>query len=76
VEPDGTIVGSASTLVVLLHPEYAEHTWKEITADGKFLNHNPNGDSLYSAELTVIDTFCVLVMLFRLLLQLRPLKML
>ena len=32
VEPDGLIVGSASTLMVLLNPEYAEHTWKEITA--------------------------------------------
>ena len=53
VEPDGTIVGSASTLVVLLNPEYAEHTWKEITADGKFINHNPNGDSLYGADISI-----------------------
>ncbi len=36
VEPDGTIVGSASTLIVSLSPEYAEHTWVDITADGKF----------------------------------------
>jgi hypothetical protein len=28
VEPDGTIVGSA-TLIVILHPEFADHTWKE-----------------------------------------------
>jgi hypothetical protein len=28
VEPDGTIVGSASTLLVSLNPDYAEHTWK------------------------------------------------
>jgi len=26
VEPDGTIVGSASTLIVSLKPDYAEHT--------------------------------------------------
>jgi len=26
VEPDGTIVGSASTLIVSLDPEYNEHT--------------------------------------------------
>ncbi len=31
VEPDGMVVGSASTLIVSLNPEYAEHTWKEIT---------------------------------------------
>src|ERR671939_487980 len=47
VEPDNTIVGSASTLIVSLNPEYAEHTWKEITTDGIFTNHNPSGDSLY-----------------------------
>jgi ribosomal protein S18 acetylase RimI-like enzyme len=52
VEPDGTIVGSASTLIVLLNPEYAEHTWKDITADGKFTNHNPRGDSLYGADIS------------------------
>jgi hypothetical protein len=39
VEPDGMVVGSASTLIVLLKPEYAEHTWKEITGDGMFTNH-------------------------------------
>src|SRR5919108_1016578 len=52
VEPDGTIVGSASTLIVSLNPEYAEHTWKQITADGMFTNHNPNGDSLYGADIS------------------------
>jgi ribosomal protein S18 acetylase RimI-like enzyme len=52
VEPDGLIVGSASTLMVLLNPEYAEHTWKEITASGMFTNHNSNGDSLYGADIS------------------------
>src|SRR5215211_492468 len=52
VEPDGTIGGSASTLIVSLNPEYAEHTWKEITADGMFTNHNSNGDSLYGADIS------------------------
>ncbi len=52
VEPDGTVVGSASTLIVTLNPEYADHTWKEITADGMFTNHNPNGDSLYGADIS------------------------
>ncbi len=44
VEPDGIVVGSASTLIVQLDPPYREHTWKEITADGMFTNHNSNGD--------------------------------
>src|SRR5919112_6328207 len=52
VEPDGTVVGSASTLIVALESEYADHTWKEITADGMFTNHNPNGDSLYGADIS------------------------
>jgi predicted N-acetyltransferase YhbS len=52
VEPDGLIVGSASTLMVLLNPEYAEHTWKEIIANGLFTNHDSNGDSLYGADIS------------------------
>ena len=52
VEPDGTVVGSASTLIVSLGPEYVEHTWKEITAGGIFTNHNPEGDSLYGADIS------------------------
>jgi ribosomal protein S18 acetylase RimI-like enzyme len=52
VEPDGTIVGSTSTLIVSLNPEYAEHTWKEITADGLFITHIPSGDSLYLADIS------------------------
>jgi len=52
IEPDDTVVGSASTLIVSLDPEYAEHTWKEITADGIFTNHNPEGDSLYGADIS------------------------
>jgi len=52
VEPDGTIVGSASTLIVSLDPEYADHTWKEITVDGTFTNHDLHGDSLYGADIS------------------------
>ena len=52
VEPDGTVVGSASTLIVSLNAEYTEHTWKDITANGMFTNHNPNGDSLYGADIS------------------------
>ncbi len=52
VEPDGTIVGSASTFIVSLEPQYAEHTWKDITADGLFTTHNTSGDSLYLADIS------------------------
>lgn len=57
VEEDGDIVGSASTLIVNLNPEYAEHTWKEITADGMITNHNTNGDSLYGADISTHPKF-------------------
>jgi ribosomal protein S18 acetylase RimI-like enzyme len=52
VEPDGTIVGSASTLIVSIDPEFKDHTWKEITANGMFTNHDPEGDSLYGADIS------------------------
>ena len=52
VEPDGTIVGSASTLIVSLDPEYKEHTWIDITANGMFTNHTYDGDSLYGADIS------------------------
>ena len=46
------MVGSASTLTVSLNPEYAEHTWKGITANGLLTNHNPKGDCLYGADIS------------------------
>jgi ribosomal protein S18 acetylase RimI-like enzyme len=57
VEPDGTVVGSASSLIVTLNPEYAEHTWIGITANGMFTNHNHNGDSLYGADISTHPKF-------------------
>jgi ribosomal protein S18 acetylase RimI-like enzyme len=51
-EPDGTVVGSASTLIVSLKTEYADHTWCKITTDGLFTNHDPKGDSLYGADIS------------------------
>jgi len=57
VEEDGEVVGSASTLIVTLNPEYAEHTWKGITSDGMFTDHNPNGDSLYGADISTHPKF-------------------
>ncbi|MGH9926856.1 MAG: GNAT family N-acetyltransferase [Nitrososphaeraceae archaeon] len=57
VEEDGEVVGSASTLIVTLNLEYAEHTWKGITSDGMFTDHNPNGDSLYGADISTHPKF-------------------
>ena len=51
-EYEGNIVGSASSLIVNLIPEYKEHTWMEICGGPLFNNHNPNGDSLYGADVS------------------------
>ncbi|MHB8602496.1 MAG: GNAT family N-acetyltransferase [Nitrosotalea sp.] len=49
---DGQIVGSVSSLIVKLEPEYKEHTWAEICGGPEFRNHNPKGDSLYGADVS------------------------
>ena len=51
-EYDGQIVGSISSLIVRLEPEYKEHTWAEICGGPEFRNHNPKGDSLYGADVS------------------------
>lgn len=51
-EFEGVIIGSASSLIVRLEPEYAEHTYNQITGAGMFTTHNPKGDSLYGADVS------------------------
>jgi len=46
------IIGSCSSLIVKLDPEYKEHTWKEACGDSFFKGHNPKGDSLYGADVS------------------------
>ena len=46
------IVGSCSSLIIKLEPEYKEHTWLEACGDSFFKNHNPHGDSLYGADVS------------------------
>lgn len=52
-EYKGTIIGSCSSLIITLTPEYKEHTWKEACGDSFFKNHDPNGDTLYAADVSV-----------------------
>lgn len=55
---DDQIVGSASSLIVDLGDDpYRYHTWKEITGDSFFSNHNPSGDTLYGADVSVHPDF-------------------
>jgi hypothetical protein len=44
-ELNADVVPSASNLIIFLEPEYTEHIWKDITADGIITDHNPEGYS-------------------------------
>jgi ribosomal protein S18 acetylase RimI-like enzyme len=51
-EHDGKIVGSSSSLIITLTPEYKEHTWTEACGTGFYKNHDPKGDTLYGADIS------------------------
>ena len=55
-ERDDRIVGCASSLVIVWDEWADEHTWREITAAGTFSTHNPEGLTLYGAEVFVDPT--------------------
>lgn len=53
-ESEGRIVGVASSLIVDLgHDPLRHHTYYGITDDGYFYNHDPQGDTLYGADVYV-----------------------
>ena len=52
-EADGAVVGYAGSLVVLWDDWAESHTWKGITGSGTFEHHNPDGRTLYGAEVFV-----------------------
>src|SRR2546423_5473266 len=57
-ELDGRVVASASSLIVLLYPEYRAHSWHDIAGNRSgFTSHNPKGDSLYSDDICTHPTF-------------------
>jgi GNAT superfamily N-acetyltransferase len=47
------VVGCASSLVIRWDEWSTDHTWREITANGSFDNHDPEGRTLYGAEVFV-----------------------
>ena len=51
-EYKGEIVGSCSSLIIKLEPEYKEHSWLEACGDSFFKNHNKTGDTLYAADVS------------------------
>ncbi|MBU0604519.1 MAG: GNAT family N-acetyltransferase [Gammaproteobacteria bacterium] len=52
-ENEDGLVGCASSLIVLWDDWAESHSWKEITGSGTFDNHNPEGRTLYGAEVFV-----------------------
>src|SRR5579871_2610034 len=53
-ELDGAPVGAVSTLVLgRRHDPLAQHTWREITGEGRLTTHDPRGDTLYLADIYV-----------------------
>ena len=55
-EDENGLVGCASSLIVLWNDWSESHNWEEITAGGSFSNHNPQGMTLYGAEVFVDPT--------------------
>lgn len=53
IEVNGELAGSVTGLKIHFHPEETRHTWSEVTADGYITTHQPDGDSLYIADLCV-----------------------
>lgn len=51
--PDGRVVGMAASLIVRWDDYNMNTTWREITAEGTFRNHDPSGRTLYGAEVMV-----------------------
>ncbi len=55
-ENEDGLVGCASSLIVLWDDWSESHDWEEITGHGTFSNHNPDGRTLYGAEVFVDPT--------------------
>ena len=50
---EGKIVGTASSFIILWDEYGPDHNWKEVTGGGMFSTHNPEGKTLYGAEVCV-----------------------
>ncbi|MCL6592633.1 MAG: GNAT family N-acetyltransferase [Alicyclobacillus sp.] len=53
VEVEGEIGGSITSFLTRFHPERPQHTWAEVTDNGYLRTHDPQGDTLYVADVCV-----------------------
>jgi len=51
--PDGKVVGMAASLIISWDEYEIMGDWDDFTADGYFTNHDPEGRTLYGAEVMV-----------------------
>lgn len=56
-EINGVIVGSMTCLIVEQQEYEHQHEWSTVTDDGYIRNHNPQGDTLYVADICVIPDY-------------------
>jgi ribosomal protein S18 acetylase RimI-like enzyme len=56
-EIGGKVIGSMTGLIVDMSHHHAAHSWEQITDSGYIRNHNPDGDTLYVADICVIPTY-------------------
>lgn len=53
-ELEGKVVGAVASLIVNMGPDPLRlHTWAGVTDSGYFYSHDPNGDTLYGADVYV-----------------------
>ena len=57
VEIKNKIIGSSSSLIVKLPSDYEVHTFSQVTGNSLFTTHDPSGDSLYGADISVHPDF-------------------
>jgi GNAT superfamily N-acetyltransferase len=57
-ELNGRVIGSASSLIVSLNPEYSDRSWYDIVGNrGIFRSHDPKGNSLYGDDICIHPDF-------------------
>lgn len=57
VETGGRIVGSMTGLIIRLDDYGHHHNWESITDNGYIRNHDPEGDTLYIADVCVTPEY-------------------
>ncbi|MGO4111210.1 GNAT family N-acetyltransferase [Paenibacillus sp. YAF4_2] len=56
-EIGGKVIGSMTGLIVDMSHYHEAHSWEQITDSGYIRNHNPDGDTLYVADICVVPAY-------------------